>query len=43
MSYIKRRFDEYLDTLSDADLFDFLVDNGWDENEVFEIIECRHR
>lgn len=40
---MKRLFEAYLDTLSDVDLFDCLVDLDWDEDEVLEIIESRHK
>lgn len=43
MSQMKRIFESYLETLSDIDLFDCLVDLGWNEDEVLEIIDCRHK
>ena len=41
MSSMKRLFEDITEDLSDIDLFDFLVDHGWSEDEAKKIIRTR--
>ena len=38
MSYSKRAFENQLYELGPVDVFDWLIDNGWDEDEAFDLI-----
>lgn len=39
MSYVKREFENLMYKLGPIDAFDWLLDNGWDENEARETVD----
>lgn len=42
MSYMKRAFEDKIYSMTPIDAFDWLVDNGWSEDEASEIVDRFH-
>lgn len=41
MSYMKRELENWLYTAPAVDVFDYLVDLGWDEDDAIEFVKSR--
>lgn len=42
MSRIRRKFEDWLYETPAIDAFDYMVDNGWDEDDALELLKIVH-